>query len=233
MFTPSFAVGRLLGWVRSLLGAKGSAEFRLSETLRSFVVLRRKSRRLRKARSLRYPSTRHAGMMPAPHSGRDGHATKLSPVPGEFGAFHFHVAHPEAHLLLTAYSYLIKLLLTRGGAQAMPSPFVDVLRSTNKSLTDYLDRLSCLELSPTAVQLQSLSDSIQQLGLAWTRSASPPNADQALEAEIALYAENLRRLKSALERLRPELEQRRAELHARLTKSEAALRWAATLKQTR
>ena len=44
------------------------------------------------------------------------------------------------------------------------------------------------------------------------------NIDQKLDAEIARYAENLRRLKNLLEGLRPELEQRRAELHAGLTK---------------
>ena len=115
----------------------------------------------------------------------------------------------------------------------MSSPFVDLLRSTNRSLKDYLDRLSCCDPSPTALELQSLSDSIEQVGQAWKSIASTPKPDHALEAEIARYAENLRRLKSTLERLRPELEQRRAELHAKLAKAQAALRWAATLKQTR
>jgi signal transduction protein with GAF and PtsI domain len=115
----------------------------------------------------------------------------------------------------------------------MSTPFLDLLRLTNKTLTDTLDRLSCREPSPTAVQLQSLSDSIEQVGQAWTHNTSRPNGDQALEAEIARYAENLRRLKGALEGLRPELDRRRAELRAELTNLRAALRWAATLKQTR
>jgi DNA repair exonuclease SbcCD ATPase subunit len=115
----------------------------------------------------------------------------------------------------------------------MPITLVDLLRSANESLRDYLDRLSCREPSPTAVELQSLSDSIERVGQAWREAAPPGNLDQALEAEIASYSENLRRLKSLLEGLRPELEQRRAELHSRLTQLQAALRWAATLKQTR
>jgi len=115
----------------------------------------------------------------------------------------------------------------------MPNILVALLRSTNKSLRDYLDGLSCRELSVTAVELQSLSDSIERVGQAWRSTATPHNLDQALEAEIAQYAENLQRLKSVLEGLRPELEQRRADLHSGLTKLQAALRWAATLKQTR
>ncbi len=57
--------------------------------------------------------------------------------------------------------------------------------------------------------------------------------DQASETEIARYTENLRGLKTLLEQLQPQLEQQRAELHVGLTKLEAALRWAATVKQTR
>jgi hypothetical protein len=115
----------------------------------------------------------------------------------------------------------------------MSNTLLDLLRSTNKSLTDYLDQLACSDLSPAAFELQYLSDSIEQVGQAWRSAASPRNPDQGLEAEIARYAENLRRLKSTLEGLRPELEQRRADLHGGLTRLQAALRWAATLNQTR
>ena len=114
----------------------------------------------------------------------------------------------------------------------MSTSFVDLLRATNKSLRDYLDRPSSREHSRTAVELQSLSDSIEQVGQAWRSTASPPNLNPALEAELAQYADNLRRLKGTLERLRPELEQRRAELHAGLIRLQAALTWAATLKET-
>jgi hypothetical protein len=115
----------------------------------------------------------------------------------------------------------------------MSTTFGDLLRSTNKSLTDYLERISCRELSPAAFELQFLSDSIEQVGQAWRSPGSPRNPDQTLEAEMARYAENLRRLKSTLEALQPELEQRRAQLHAGLTRLQAALGWAATLNQTR
>jgi hypothetical protein len=50
---------------------------------------------------------------------------------------------------------------------------------------------------------------------------------------MALYVENLRGLKGMLEGLRPGLKQRRRDLRTRLTELDAALRWAATLKQTR
>jgi hypothetical protein len=110
---------------------------------------------------------------------------------------------------------------------------IDLLRTTNKSLRDYLDRQPSRELLPTAIELQSLGDAIEQVGQAWRSTASPQNPDEALEAEMARYTENLRSLKNVLEQLQPELEQRRSELHAGLTKLEAALRWAATLKQTR
>jgi hypothetical protein len=115
----------------------------------------------------------------------------------------------------------------------MSTPPIDLLRTTNKSLRDYLDRRRSRELLPTAVELQSLSDAIEQVGQAWSSTASPQNSGEVLEAEMARYTENLRSLKNMLERLRPELEHRRAELHAGLTKLEAAVRWAATLKQTR
>ena len=105
--------------------------------------------------------------------------------------------------------------------------------SANKNLRHHLDQLCCRKLSPTAVEFQSLSDSIERVAQAWRNAAPPGNLNQALEAEIASYSENLRRLKRLLEGLRPELEQRRAELHARLTQLQAALRWAATLEQTR
>src|SRR6516165_8646152 len=116
------------------------------------------------------------------------------------------------------------------GRTPVSSTFIHLLRATNESLGDHLDRISRRELPPTLMELQSLSDSIEQVGKAWR---STRNHDRTLEADIARYAENLRRLKSLLERLQPQLEQRRAELHAGLTKLEAARRWAATLKQTR
>jgi hypothetical protein len=110
---------------------------------------------------------------------------------------------------------------------------VDLLWSANERLRDHLDRLSCRELSPTTVELQSLSDSIERVGQAWRNTTLPGNLEVALEVEIASYSQNLRRLRSLLEGLRPELEQRRTELHVRLTQLQAALQWAATLKQTR
>jgi hypothetical protein len=121
---------------------------------------------------------------------------------------------------------------TRRDEQPMSTPFLDRLRLTNKTLADSLARLSGGEF-PTPIELQCLSDSIEQTGQAWRSNAFPPNPDQAMEAEIARYKENLRRLKSTLEKLRPELEERRASLSAGLTRFEATLRWAATLKQTR
>ncbi len=118
----------------------------------------------------------------------------------------------------------------------MSVEFIDLLRSANKWLSGCLDRMSSRqpgELPTTGAELQTLSGLIERVGEAW-RSA-PPSGNLAQErgAEIAQYAENLRSLKSLLEGLQPELQQRRADLHAGLTKLQAALGWATTLKQTR
>ncbi len=76
----------------------------------------------------------------------------------------------------------------------MSAELIDLLRSTNQWLGYCLDRQSSRhpsDLSPLAVDLQTLGGLIQQVSRTW-RSASLHDFDQASETEIARYTENLR-----------------------------------------
>jgi len=84
-----------------------------------------------------------------------------------------------------------------------------------------------------APDLTPLLQAVDRAGRSLQKAPPGPDLDIPSKAEVAEYAERLKRLKGALENLQPQLEGRRDAIRARLGRIRAALEWASSFNQTR
>lgn len=120
----------------------------------------------------------------------------------------------------------------------MPAEFVQLIRAVNGELRGFLhstapnDPLS--DPAVTSEQIQRLTKRLEQVGeqLSLGRALPPARQAAGVQAEIAQYVENLKKLRSAVETFQSSLLVRRSQLQADQKHLQAASAWATSYKET-
>jgi ubiquinone biosynthesis protein UbiJ len=116
----------------------------------------------------------------------------------------------------------------------MPAEFVQLIRAVNGELRGFFHSAGTADSSDTALgseQIERLTKRLEQVGEQLGRAL--PSAQQTAEgrAEMAQYARNLKKLRSAVETFQSSLLVQRSQLQTDQKHLQAASAWATSYKE--
>jgi hypothetical protein len=116
----------------------------------------------------------------------------------------------------------------------MESGLLQNLRTANQAITRFVSELSATKASPQpqsySLHLDSLVRQLNKIEKALGSVSAPGSRDPVLDAELRIYAINLRLLKKAIEELEPLLREKVRVLKEAMARLGATRSWSESLK---